>query len=198
MDVIQTLFDRWDPGEVENYPGDGRIPASEEEVAAFESLHDVALPDLAKQFYYRVNGMTEAEWERDVNHFFVKFFPLKRVFAIAAPASDRPGDPPEGQFFAIASVGHLDPGPDGYPLVYGLELFHRRVASNRVIGIYPKRQSRFEIASSFGEFLTIASTNLAIDAILDPEWARHMEALQADAVPSPAPRERKWWPIRFR
>jgi hypothetical protein len=196
MDVIQTLFDRWDPGEVENYPGESRVPATKQEIAAFESLHDVALPDLAKEFYLRVNGMTQAEWERDVNHFFVKFFPLKRVFAVAVPAGDHPG----GRFFAIAAVGHHDPGPHGYSLVYGLELSHRRSASNRVLGIYTKRQSCFGIANSFGEFLTIASTSLVTDAILDPEWARHVEAMRANTrpAPAPAPRKHKWWPISFR
>ena len=196
MDVVQKLFDSWDEGEEENYPASGRVPASEAEISTFEARHDTVLPELAKQFYRRVNGMTRAEFERDTNHFLVKFFSLQEVFPVDGPPHDPAAGSPQSRFFAIATVGHHDPGPNGYDLVYGLELPQDRSASHRVIGIYRHRQTWFEVAGSFEEFLAVAATRNTSDAILDPDYAGAMEALRTTTVLSPMQlrRKRRWWP----
>lgn len=191
METIQKLFDSWDEGGEENYPHSVRRPATDAEISMFESRHGVVLPAPAKEFYRRVNGMTLGEFERDTNHFRVKFFPLQQVTACGHHPVDT-----EGLFFAIATVGHHDPGPKGYQLVYGLELFRDHRLSNRVFGIYSGSQVWFEIANSLEEFFEIAATRSTDDAILDPEHARGIEALRARGTGPRAaiPRKRSWWP----
>jgi hypothetical protein len=98
-DTVQKLFDSWDEGEEENYPGAGRVLVSDIEISMFETRHGVVLPALAKEFYRRVNGMTLAEFERDTNHFLVKFFPLQEVTPCDGLAPHAAPGSSDGQLF---------------------------------------------------------------------------------------------------
>ena len=181
MDVIQALRDSWDPGEEEAYPDSRRVPVSDDEIAAFEASHRVALPGLAKDFYRRVNGMTHAEWERDVNHPLVKFLSLGKVFPV--PALDAGED--EARFFAIAAAGHYP--PDHSVPFFVIALGPAGTAQNPVHGFYGDHR-RYHVADSFEEFLVVATRYTLFDARLDPERAREMEAVRERAA-----QRRPWW-----
>jgi len=82
LNIDASLINTWDEGEEWACPDSKRVPASDGESSAFEELHHVVAPDLARKFYRRVNGMTHAEWELDLNHPLVKFFDLQCVFLL--------------------------------------------------------------------------------------------------------------------
>jgi hypothetical protein len=193
MDPVQALWDSWDEGEEASYPQSRRVPASEADIAAFEAAHDVVLPELARAFYRRVNGMTLAEWALDTNHFCVKFFSLQQVSPVECPSEAPGGVPQRGRYFAIAAIGHWDPGPEGYALVYAMELTKDRTAHTPVRGVYTGRTS-FPVAGSLEEFFSIAATRVMDDPILNPEWERHLESLREKYAGAGArrPKKRGW------
>lgn len=197
VDPIKTLFDSWAEGE----PGWGPLRpehhlASEGELADFEQQFQVTLPQLARSFYQRLNGMTKGEWHRDLNHPNVKFMPLDSLFIIAPPFV-MPAQTPysDEKFIAIAAESDCFSASGNSCLVYGVRLSGKTTLPGEVFG-FTEDAAPFFISATFADFLLVCAHHAMWDedGILNPAWGGALKAERMKYESNKAARSQKiWW-----
>lgn len=197
VEPIETLLASWAEGDLGWGPvrSEHQV-ASEAELNDFETKFRVVLPTVTRSFYQQLNGMTEGEWHRDLNHANVKFMPLKSLFTIAPPFVMPNEFLNSGEkFIAIAAEFDSYSSTGNSCLVYGVRLSETVELPGEVFG-FSEDVSPFFISPTYSDFLRKCAEHRMWDedGVLNPPWGNALKDVrQKYAIKKSMGSQKVWW-----